>query len=118
MTTTSSATFPSQIECWAAIRAMGGVPGHTHYAYGVLRDGVESYTVVEGSIYSASAPVRSERHIYTTSGKKLTNREVCGRLFKKFSNDRAAFVATAVEKGVKRATANAMFSHHASGRYA
>ncbi len=63
-------------------------------------------------------PVRNERKVYTPSGKVNTSRNLCKRAFKKFSDDRDAFVAYATELGVKAATARAMFSHYKVGRYA
>jgi hypothetical protein len=62
-------------------------------------------------------PVRNERFVYTPSGKRNTSRNLCKRAFKRFADDRAAFVAYATELGVKAATARAMFSHFKVGRY-
>lgn len=62
-----------------------------------------------------AAKARSERHVYTPSGKKRTNKEVCLCLFKKFQ-DKAAFVAAAKEKGVKTITAVTYFDDIKAGR--
>lgn len=105
--------YTTQAACRAACRKGQYAAGHIDL---VTR---ETYWMVfDGETVEQGAPVRSERHVYTPSGKKRTNREVCGRLFKRYAYDRAAFVAAAVQAGVKRATANAMFSHHTTGRYA
>jgi hypothetical protein len=61
------------------------------------------------------AKARSERHVYTPSGKKRTNKQVCLCLFKKFQ-DKAAFVAAAKEKGVKTVTAVTYFDDIKAGR--
>lgn len=105
--------FSSQSECRAAC-AKGQFPaGHIDL---VTR---ETYWVVfDGEVVEPSAPVKSERHVYTASGKKRTSRELCGRVFKKFRDNKAAFVAAAVAMGVKPKTANTMFSHYTVGRYA
>lgn len=60
---------------------------------------------------------RSERHVYTPSGKKSTSRIQAGKAFKMFPNDRKAMIAQAVAFGVKPSTANAMYSHYKVGRY-
>lgn len=122
MTATRYATRQDANEAIRALR-MGrrhGKPGITHFAQANLENGVEYYLIAEldAPLVGKGRPVRSERHIYTPSGKKLTNRAVCGRLFKQFSADRAAFIEAAVKAGVRRVTANAMFSHHSVGRYA
>lgn len=113
-------TFETRTAANAAIVADKGVPGVTHYAQGNRKNGVDYYVIVAcaAPVIEKGAPVRSERYVYTASGKKRTSRELCGRVFKRFANDRKAFVAAATELGVKAATANAMFSHYASGRYA
>jgi hypothetical protein len=104
----------------AAIVAMGGEPSRTHYAAGHidLTTRETYFLVFNGSTIEAAAPVRSERFVYTPSGKKRTSRELCGRVYRKYSNDRKAFIAAAVELGVRPATANVMFSHYSVGRYA
>ncbi len=61
------------------------------------------------------AKVRSERHVYTPSGKKRTNKEVCLCVYKRFQ-DKAAFVNAAMEKGVKRITAVTYFDDIKAGR--
>lgn len=110
--------FTSIESAFAAIREMGGKPRHTHWAKGFRRDGADYWVIVAGDFRDAAAPARNERAVYTPSGKKTSSRAICGHAFRKFANDRRAFVAFAVEKGVKPATANAMFSHYTKGRYA
>lgn len=113
--------FTSASAAETAIREMGGVPSVTHYAAGhidlVTRDEYFLVKVLTAPVVGKGRPVRSERFVYTASGKKRTSRELCGRVFKKFANDRAAFVAAAIALGVKAATARAMFSHYTVGRY-
>ena len=105
--------FSSQSECRAACQPGQFAAGHIDL---VTR---ETYWVVmNGETVEKAAPVRSERHIYTQSGKKRTSRELCGRVFKKFASDKKAFIAAAVALGVKSKTANTMFSHYTVGRYA
>lgn len=104
--------FASQSECRAACKAGEFAAGHIDLTTG------ETYWMVKaGEVVGTGRPVRSERFVYTASGKKRSSRELCGRVFKKFATDRKAFVAAAVALGVKPATANAMFSHYTVGRY-
>jgi len=62
-----------------------------------------------------AAKVRSDRHVYTPSGKKRTNKQVCLCVYKRFQ-DKAAFVNAAMEKGVKRITAVTYFDDIKAGR--
>lgn len=118
-------TFASPAAAIAAIRAAGleydggrFATAGVAYPYGERSNGVSTYRI---AIFQGKpvgeAPVRSERLVYTPSGKKRTSRELCGRVFKKHAGDRKAFVAAAVALGVRPSTANAMFSHYTVGRY-
>lgn len=122
----STEVFASHADCVAAMATAGltydggkfSAPG-VAYVYATLHaDGVHYQIAIYNGPAIKAAPVRSERHVYTQSGKKRTSRELCGRVFKKFATDRKAFVAAAIALGVRPATANAMFSHYSCGRYA
>jgi hypothetical protein len=105
--------FASQNECRIACNVGQFAAGHID-----LATGQEYWMIKDGMTVEQGAPVRSERFVYTQSGKKRTSRELCGRVFKKVGANRDAFVAEAVKMGVKLATARTMFSHYTVGRYA
>lgn len=108
-----TARFASQTECRAACKVGEFAAGH------IDSNTCEIYWMVKsGEVVEKAAPVRSERYVYTQSGKKRTSRELCGRAFKKVGANREAFVAEAIAMGVKPGTARTMFSHYTVGRYA
>lgn len=72
-------------------------------------------TDVAEPVVAEGRPVRSERHVYTPSGKKRTNKQVCLGLYRSIK-DRDAFIKAAVAKGVKAITARTLFNDIAAGR--
>jgi len=66
---------------------------------------------------SVEQQVRSERHVYTPSGKKRTNKQVCLGLYRAIKA-RDAFIRAAMETGVKAITARTLFNDIAAGRIA
>lgn len=110
-----NASFATRAAALAHISANGLTGFHP---YGLRANGVDRYEVRQFDLTEVAAPVRNERVLYTASGKRSTSKIACGRAFKKHPNDRAAFINYAVSQGVKRSTANAMFSHYSKGRYA
>lgn len=115
----SAIRYATQSEANAAIVALKGKPGLTHYAAGHIakETGLEYFLIKQVSVplLEKGAAVRNERFVYTASGKKRTNKEVCLALFRKH-NEKAAFVAAAMEKGVKQITAVTYFDDIKAGR--
>jgi len=105
--------FASQTECRNACKIGEFAAGHIDRSTGQVYWMIQVGETVEKGVMG-----RSERFIYTPSGKKRTSRELCGRVFKKFSTDRKAFVEAAVALGVRPQTARTMFTHYSVGRYA
>lgn len=111
---TNATRFASRTECRAACNEGEFAAGHIDQQTG------ETYWIVQvgETVHRNTAPVRSERHVYTPSGKRNSSKALCGRVFAKVGADKDAFLAGAIALGVKATTARTMFSHYTVGRYA
>ena len=113
--------YATQSAANAAIIAAKGKPRVTHYAAGHISKATrEEYWTVKAVVVpliEASAPVRSERHVYTPSGKKRTSKQICLALFRKCQT-KSDFIAAAAAKGVKQITAVTYFDDIKAGRIA